>query len=85
MTDHLVDTRERRIDSDDLACWLLFFLEESRRRGDPARGPERVCESGPDARTRRGDRGSLGARHYDPNTRVSPDPARPPCGVRAPK
>ena len=27
MTRHLVDARERRIDSDDLATWLLFFLE----------------------------------------------------------
>ena len=27
MTTHLVDPHARDIDSDDLACWLLFFLE----------------------------------------------------------
>jgi len=27
MTHHLVDPTERGIDSDDLATWLLFFLE----------------------------------------------------------
>ena len=27
MTDHVVDPDARNIDSDDLACWLLFFLE----------------------------------------------------------
>jgi hypothetical protein len=27
MTRHQVDPTERNIDSDDLACWLLFFLE----------------------------------------------------------
>ena len=27
MTEHIVDPNARGIDSDDLACWLLFFLE----------------------------------------------------------
>ena len=27
MTDHVVDPTARGIDSDDLAAWLLFFLE----------------------------------------------------------
>jgi hypothetical protein len=27
MTEHFVDPNARSIDSDDLACWLLFFLE----------------------------------------------------------
>ena len=34
MTHHVVDPAERCIDSDDLACWLLFF---SSRTAPPSR------------------------------------------------
>ena len=79
MTEHVVDPNARGIDSDDLASLAPVLPRKSRRRCGAARGHERASASGPDARTRCGDGGSVGAHHRDLVARVSRDSARSPC------